>query len=78
LKVNQPVALDVSDDEAEPEAAQVVLALHVAIDGHEDIEALGGKSQEFAVLAAAPTCLRNGLHRVTGKGVFEPRRQTLV
>jgi hypothetical protein len=68
----------VSDDEAEADAPQIVLPLHVSIDGHEDIEALGGKEQELTVLAAAPTCFSDSLDRVTGNGVFEPRRLTLV
>jgi hypothetical protein len=78
LKVNQAVALDVSDDEAEAKAAQIVLVLDASIDGHENIEALGGQSQELTVLAATPTCFRDGLDCVTGEGVLESHRQALV
>jgi hypothetical protein len=78
LKINQPVALDVSDDEAEPKAAQIMLELHVSINGHEDIEGPSRQPQQFTVLAASPARFGDSFHRVTGEGVLESRRQTLV
>jgi hypothetical protein len=37
-KVNQPVAPNVSNHEAEAESTQIMLAVHVSINGYEDIE----------------------------------------
>jgi len=78
LKINQPVALDVSDDEAEAKATQIVLSVHASINSHEGIDAHGRQTQEFTVFAASPSRFRNSFHHVTGEGVLKSRRQTLV
>ena len=78
FKINEPVAAQPGDDEAQFESTEIVIVLNPPVHRQKDIEMKFGESEKRSILATAPTDLWNGLDMLRGEKLPHARRNALV
>jgi len=78
LKAVQSIVGNASNDEPDPEHAEVILSFQLAVHRYQYVKPILSKAEKWPVFAGAPTGLGYVLYRVTRKSFLQADGNTLV